>query len=293
MAIDPMATDAADRLSVDGASHELGWAPFAFAVSMMGLGLVGLYFGDFATVWQRIPVEDLPGRQLLAYVCAVLEFVAGAGLLAASATRFSSRLLFILLLLWAILLKLPAVLSVPLMEATWLGLGEVTVMLAGALTLWAMHGGDWERGHLKFVVGASGIRIARLLFALSLPTIGLSHFFYSDATITFVPAWIPQPLFWAYLTGAGSIATSIALLLGVWPRLAAMIEAAMLGIITLLVWTPGLTAGPVDRLKVTGFLISSAIACGAWVVAESYRGNAWFGLEGLARRLLKPASARA
>src|SRR5690349_7861861 len=31
-------------------------------VTMIGLGVLGLTFGDFALVWQRIPIQDLPGR---------------------------------------------------------------------------------------------------------------------------------------------------------------------------------------------------------------------------------------
>jgi uncharacterized membrane protein len=116
------------------------------------------------------------------------------------------------------------------------------------------------------------------VFALSLPMIGLSHFVYSTETVSYVPAWIPFPLAWAYLTGAGSIATSLALLFGVWPRLAAALEAAMLGVITLLVWGPGLLKMPPDRTQWTAFVISAAISCGAWIVADSYRGLRWLAI---------------
>jgi hypothetical protein len=34
---------------------------------------------------------------------------------------------------------------------------------------------------------------------------------------------------------------------------------------------------PVNVGEVTGFLISSAIALGAWIVADSYRGTPWLG----------------
>src|SRR5438876_7612925 len=47
-----------------------------------------------------------------------------------------------------------------------------------------------------------------------------------------------SPLGWTYLTGAGSLAAAAGMLFGVYPRLAANLEAAMLWIITLLVWVP-------------------------------------------------------
>jgi len=90
-----------------------------------------------------------------------------------------------------------------------------------------------------------------------------------------VPHWLPFPLGWAYLTGAGSLAACLGLALGVAPRLAATLEAAMLGVITALVWAPGLFALPPDRTQWTGFLISAAIACGAWTVADTYRSTRW------------------
>ena len=245
----------------------------AFAIAMAALGVIGLVYGDVAMVWQRIPIEHLPGQSLLAYAFALIELGTGLALLIRPLARMAAAVLFGYMALWAVLLKLPAVLAVPSMEATWLGLGEIAVILAGA---WAIHA--WHAGDGAFLAGAKGVRGARLLFALSLPTIGLSHFFYSPQTVELVPAWLPSPLSWAYLTGAGSIAASLGLLFGVFPRLAATLEAAMLGMITLLVWGPKLLAMPVDRLALTAFAISASIACGAWAVAETYQGVPWLAI---------------
>jgi len=53
----------------------------AFALALIGLGLLGLIYGDFALVWQRIPIEYLPGRTFIAYACALVELATGVGLL--------------------------------------------------------------------------------------------------------------------------------------------------------------------------------------------------------------------
>jgi uncharacterized membrane protein len=253
----------------------LGLGHMLLAAVMIALGIRSLVVGDFASVWQRIPIAHLPAREFFVYACAVIELATGLGLLVRGTIRLSSCVLSVYLLLWAVLLKLPAVVFVPRMEATWLGLGEITVILAGSWILFAIHAGPWARNHVGFAVGTRGVRWARLLFVLSLPTIGLSHFVYARETVAFIPAWIPWHLGWAYLTGAGSIATSLAVLFAVWPRLAAMLEAAMLSVITLLVWLPGVIATPGND-SVTPFLMSTAIACGAWVVADSYCGIGWF-----------------
>lgn len=244
-----------------------GTARVLFAATMIGLGILGLIYGDFAVQWQRIPIAQLPGRAALAYISAAVELLGGIGLLVAGTRLIAARALVIFVLLWAVLLKLPAVIVMPRMEATWLGLGEITVILAGSWVLFASQ----ETRRFSALVGTRGIGYARWLFALSLPTIGLSHFIYLPQTLALVPAWLPFPVGWAYLTGAGNIAACLGILFGVWPRLAATLEAAMLSIITLLVWGPGLFTHANDRMQWTAFVISAAMAGSAWVVAGSYR----------------------
>ena len=247
------------------------------AGSMMGLGIVGFVSGDFASVWQRAEIADPSARTFLAYACAAIEFAAGAGLLFPRSMALASGALSIFLSLWIVLLKIPAIVAAPLLESTWLGLAEITVMLIGAWMLFLKSVEEKPQLLPKLLAGKKGIRNARLLFALCLLPIGLAHFVYLQQTADFVPAWLPWRAAWACLTGAGSIAACIALLAGSLVRLAATLEAAMLAIITLLVWTPGLTPAPYGlQLQVTGFFISAAIAGGAWVVADSYRDAPWF-----------------
>lgn len=249
----------------------------ALAAALIGLGILGLISGDFASVWQRIPIADLPFRSVFAYAVAAIEIAAGIGLLFRRSAPIASWVLVVFVLLWAVLLKVPAVIVAPQIEGNWLALAEVTAMFAGAwIVLLAFTEEKWRRPEYHFLLGANGLRSARILFALSLLPIGLSHFVYPNETASFVPGWLPQPVAWGYLTGGGDVLAGIALLLGYWPRLAAASEAAMLVIITLLVWTPGLTIARNGlQFQITGFLISATIAAAAWVVADSYRGIPW------------------
>lgn len=260
-------------------------AQLLFAAALIALGVIGLIYGDFALIWQRIPIEHLPGRQALAYATAAIELVTGIGLLMPRTSRLSSGVLFLFLLSWALLLKLPAVVVVPQMEATWLGFGEIAVMLAGGWILFASHTPPRRSGSSGLIVGAHGIRAARVLFAVSLPMIGLSHFFYTEQTAALVPAWLPHHVELAYITGAASIATCLSVLFAIVPRLAVTLEAVMLWLITVLVWAPAIVATPTDRTPWTAFIISAAIACGAGLVADSYRGVAWLAMGARARRL--------
>jgi uncharacterized membrane protein YphA (DoxX/SURF4 family) len=65
---------------------------------------------------------------------------------------------------------------------------------------------------------------------------------------------------WAYLTGVGQIACGAGILLPLYPRVAATVEAGMLTLFTLFVWAPAIAAAATKRLPWTAFFISWAIA---------------------------------
>ena len=239
-----------------------------FALGLIGLGVLSLVYGDFALQWQPVPAW-VPARTYLAYASGVVMIAGGAGLLTKRTAVLSSAVLFVYALLWLLLLKLPHVVMAPQLEVNWLGFGEIAVIVAGAWVLFAVDRGHTESSRLKFATGESGMRMAQLLFGVALIPVGLSHFVYAHETIGFVPAWLPFRPGWAYLTGAGHIAAGLGVLVGVFPRLAAMLEAAMIGVFTALVWVPLVVKTPTSQLNWTGFLVSWTIAAAAWVVAGS------------------------
>jgi uncharacterized membrane protein len=143
--------------------------------------------------------------------------------------------------------------------------------MTGGWVLFARLGKIPEPSPLAFATGERGIPIARILFAVSLIPIGMLHFVYSKATAELVPSWLSFRIGWAYLTGGGRIAAGIGVLLSVFPRAAALAEAAMLSIFTLVVWAPAIVAAPRTRLPWTAFFISWAITSAAWLIVATYR----------------------
>jgi uncharacterized membrane protein len=238
-----------------------------FSVGMIGLGILALVYGDFAMVWQPVP-PWIPGRTALAYGSGLLMLFGGIGLLVRATAAWSVRILFPYLIVW-LLLKVPALLVAPQMEAVWLGFGELAVLLSGGWVLFAKLAGLGERSPLSFATGENGIRIARILFAVSLIPIGLSHIVYVKQTADLVPPWLPYRIGWAYVTGAGQIACGLGVLLSIFPRVAARTEAGMISLFTLLVWAPAILAAPTARMPWTAFFISWAIASAAWAVAQN------------------------
>ncbi|HYM06442.1 MAG TPA: DoxX family protein [Terriglobales bacterium] len=240
-----------------------------FAVGMIGLGILALIYGDFALVWQPV-ARWVPGRTMLAYGSGLIMLLGGVGLLLRATATWSIRILFPYLIVWA-LLKVPALFVAPQREAVWLGLGELTVLLAGGWVLFAEMAGLREGSALAFLTGEKGIRRARILFAVSLLPIGLSHLVYVKETAELVPAWLPYRVGWAYLTGVGQMACGLGVLFSAFPRVAAGAEAGMISLFTLLVWLPAILAAPKTRLPWTAFFISWAIASAAWAVAQSIK----------------------
>jgi uncharacterized membrane protein len=211
-----------------------------FAMGMVGLGILALIYGDFALVWQPV-APWIPGRTVLAYGSGLIMLLGGVGLLLRATAAWSARILFPYLIVW-LLLKLPALLVAPQMEAVWLGFGELAVLLAGGWVLFAKLAELREGSPLTLATSENSIHFAQMVFAVSLIPIGLSHIVYVKETAELVPAWLPYRVGWAYLTGAGQIACGLGVLFSIFPRVAAIAEAVMISLFTLLVWGPAILA---------------------------------------------------
>jgi uncharacterized membrane protein len=241
-----------------------------FVVGLIGLGILALTYRDFALVWQPVPAW-VPGRAAIAFGCGLLMLALAAGLSFPRTRPWAVRILFAYLLVWACL-KLPDVITAPATESSWLGLGELTLLLAGGWTLLARLAPLPRDSPLAFLTDERGLRTARYLFALSIIPVGLSHIVYLEPTTTFVPAWLPFRPGWAILTGAGQIASGLGVLFNVLPRLAAYAEAAQITLYTSLVWAPALIAAH-TRLNYTAFFVSWIFGAAAWTVAQNLPAN--------------------
>src|SRR5437588_9030055 len=123
-----------------------------FAIGMIGLGVLALVYGDFALVWQPV-APWIPGRTVLAYASGLIMLFGGVGLLLKATAVWSARILFPYLIVW-LLLKVPALVVAPQMEAVWLGFGELAVLLAGGWILFGRLAGLREGSPLPFAARA-------------------------------------------------------------------------------------------------------------------------------------------
>jgi uncharacterized membrane protein len=211
-------------------------------IGLLGLGILGLVYGDFALVWQPV-APWIPGRTALAYGTGALECVTALGLLFRATSRWAVRILFPGVILWQ-LLKVPDLLAGFAHEGVYLSFGETAILLAGGYTFFALLADLPDASPFSILTSERSLRIARIYFGLWIIPIGLSHIIYQDAAIHLIPMWVPNRAFFAWLTGLGQIASGLGLVFNVLPRVAAYAQAAQLWIYTLLIWIPCVLLGP-------------------------------------------------
>jgi len=235
---------------------------------------MGLSKGAFVPVWKPVPTW-VPAREPLAYLCAFISLACGIGLLWQRTAAVGARVLFVSLMVWLLVLRVPNFFfETPLVLVAWT-FGSTGVMVAAAWVLYVWFAGDRDRPRLGHFADDTGVRIARALYGVSLVPFGLAHFMYLDATTVLIPGWLPWHTAWAYFTGAAFIAAGLAVAVGVFARLAAALSTLQMGLFSLIVWVPRVLAGPLNDFQWGEFVVTCALTAGAWVVADSYRGTPW------------------
>ncbi len=255
-------------MRVTGVGHLL------FALGLAGLGILSLFSGDFPYVWEPVPLW-VPGREVLAHLSGVLLLSCGIGLLVKRTAGPAASILAIYLLGWVLVLQAPRAAHDPGNLGMWLGVAESTVLFSGGWILFARLADPQTRARIPFLTSKRAAPWARVLFGLACLPLGLSHFVYRDATAGMIPAWIPAHLGFAYFTGACHCAAGLAVLCGVFPRLAATLEAAMISLFVLLLHIPAAAAESMSRMMWTMVFVATALAGAAWANAASLQSTAW------------------
>jgi uncharacterized membrane protein len=249
------------------AMRGVGLGQVLFALSFAVIGALSIGFHGFAGAWELVP-KWLAAHDALVLLSGTILLAAGLALLVPRTARAASLALAIVLVLRLLLLHVPRVAAHPLVEVMWESMSENLVYIAGAWTIFSML--PREGGALaKF----GNVRAGRILFALALPAIGLSHFFYLNMTAPLIPSWLPFHVPLAYFTGAAWIAAALGIFFGVLPDLAAMLTAIMVSLFTLLIWVPAAIAAPTNVSDWSEICTSTAITGAAWAVAESFRAR--------------------
>jgi uncharacterized membrane protein len=235
-----------------------------YGLAALGLGVIGLVWGDFALVWQPVPAH-VPHRLMLAYLVAATEVLSGLALLWRRTALSGAATLPILYALGVVLLHVPQVVAHPLVWGPWGGVAEQSALVAGGLLAFAM---------LARVESSALYRAGWVLFGLCCLIFGAEHFAYEKQTADFVPKYMPMgQVFWARATGVFHIAGGLGILTGIRARLAAQMLTAMFLVFAALVHAPLVLADPHSHFNWTMNAMNLALVGAAWIVADSLCGR--------------------
>ena len=232
-----------------------------YGLGVVVLGLTGLFWGDFAVVWQP---DVAPGHSPLGYALPILPLLAGLAMQWQRTVYLSALVLVGLYALGEIFLDVPRGFAQPSVFVAWYGVFEHLALAAAAAVICA-YGAPLEPATVERLS-----KISRIVFGICLIYFGLAHHFYLANTLSMVPAWLPPgQTFWAYATAAGHVAAGIALISGIYARPAAMLLAAMFIVFAILVHAPRIISDPHTHLNWGENAVNFALIGSAWVIAAS------------------------
>ncbi len=237
---------------------------YVYGVGAIVLGITGLLWGDFATNWQRVGA-NVPHREALAYLTAVVEILAGIAILWRRTARIGAAMLAILYSVFT-LLWVAQVFVTPRVYDAWGNVFEELALVIAAKVIYAslVPPGSMLAGKDALISKLYGV--CAISFALN-------HFAYLARTASFVPKWIPPgQMFWAIATAIFFLLAAAAILSGFLAGLAAYLLTAMILSFEVLAWLPLLIANPHVHFVCTANSISLALIGATWVVADSLQG---------------------
>jgi uncharacterized membrane protein YphA (DoxX/SURF4 family) len=233
-----------------------------FGAAAIFLGVIGVVSGDFALVWQPVP-PGLPARSVFAVATGLLLIIGGALACSRRRAALGGAILGVLYALCVVLLHVPDVFARPTSVNAYAGVAEQLSLVCGGVLVYAAY------GRLEEMLRRRLIHAALIAYAVCLLMFGFVHFYYSSETAAYVPAWLPPgQLFWAYATGVGHIAAGVALILGLWTRVAMRLLVLMFVSFSVFVHLPLLLADAHSHLSWVMNAMNLCLTGAAWVVLD-------------------------
>jgi uncharacterized membrane protein YphA (DoxX/SURF4 family) len=256
----------------------IGLARGLVALAVASLAVLSLTYADSAPLGQVLPA-GIPGREIWLHGSAFLLLAASAGLCFSRTALPSVLIIGAYEAIWAFA-GTPPIFSHPLSIGAWYGFCEALTSLVGPGILYVTLRLQAPGSEMP-VPQERAVRAARVVFGLTCVFYGWSHFAYADYTASMVPTWLPGRLGFAYFTGLAHLAAGIGLVVGVLPRLAAILEALMMSLFGLLVWVPSFFMQPRPKWATppanqwSELVVNLLLAASAWVVVASLSKRSW------------------
>jgi uncharacterized membrane protein len=217
-----------------------------YGISIAAIGLLTIYYNDFP--YFMIP----PEHPWIAHHVILIYFSGAFLILAGACIVFEKMIMPASLLLGAILLLIFVVYFIPyqltdLSHYTSLGSWENSAkelaLAGGAFVIAACQNAPGQ--HPAGLPPLSRlIPMGKIIFALTIIVFAINHFVYAHEASDYMPAWIPQHLWWMYFTGTCLLGAGIGILFDIRPRLLATLLGLMIFLWVLLLHIPKSVAAP-------------------------------------------------
>lgn len=225
------------------------------ALALIAFGVQHAVHGKFVTRLITGLPSWIPGHMYLAWLVGGVLALAGIAVLRRRESRAALLLLGYAILLSGLLLWLPRVLDNVRNGALWTSTGKAFALGGCILIVAATHR---KRGP-EAVLG-------RYLLASFLILAGIQHFLYVGFVVGIVPAWVPEPRFWAYFTGVALIAGGLGMTAKKTLRPAAGLSALMIFTWVLCLHIPRAWAARYDANETTAVFEALAMSGAALLV---------------------------
>lgn len=235
-------------------------------IAAIALGAFLLWWDDFAAPWEHVSVAS-PLKGVLAYVAGAVLVVAGAGLLWRRTARPAALVLAAISAVFAALWVVAAV-PAPHTYDPWSNVAEQSSIAAGFLALFATLAPQKTANMARLALGA------RVWFGACSISFGVVHFVSFKSCVGFVPPWVPLGgYFWSVATGVAHLAAAIAILSGIWARLAARLATVMYLGFGVIAWGRGILAAivmpKIAHFVWGGEVITFILAAAVWMIGNS------------------------
>jgi uncharacterized membrane protein len=233
----------------------------------MALGMACLVFGEFDP-GQPVP-DHFPYRTVLAYLAGVFMVVAAAAVeWRRTAVWGAAALTGYYVVIVLLLMNGRLLLTDYAVYGTYESVAMQLAIAASGLIVYATAAQINEQIDAAFAARLS--HLGQLAFGVCTLIWGGAHFIYMNLTAPLVPKWLPPgQVFWGYVTGVCFLAAGLAIVSGLWARLAAILLTAMVASFGLLANGPMLVSDPSIHWNWTESALNLALIGAAWVVADS------------------------
>ena len=241
-----------------------------YGIAIAGMGFLTMYYRDFP--YMLIPPKHswIPGLLILAYIFGALLMLAGVCIIFEKKTRPVALVLGTVLLLIFCFYFIPYqfIVNPDYMHfGDWENAAKELALASGAFVVAGCSSEKKENALTNFL--GKLIPCGAILFSITITSFGVDHFLFAKQAADYVPSWVPYHLFWLYFTGTALLASGIAIILKIKPRLAATLLGAMILTWVIILHIPRVVTSPVAYMgsEVTSALIALAYSGIAFIIA--------------------------